>query len=66
MFDPRNFQPLNGVSEPTPDAKHREEYYSSRKANKTATRRLAKQPSVDVALLRAEFITRIGRYLRFA
>lgn len=66
MFDPRNLQPLNGISEPTPEAKHRAEYYASRKANKATPRRLAKQPSVDVALLRAEFITRVERYLRFA
>jgi len=66
VFDPRNFQPLNGVSEPTPDAKHREEYYSSRKAITSSKKRPAAESLVDVTLLRAEFITRIGRYLRFA
>lgn len=66
MFDPVNLQPLNGVSEPTPEAKHRAEYYASRKLKTTSNKRPAVQSLVDVSLLRSEFITRAGRYLRFA
>ena len=66
MFDPRNLQPLNGISEPTPEAKHRAEYYASRKLKTTSKKRPAAQSPVDVSLLRAEFITRVARYLRFA
>ncbi|MBA4180627.1 MAG: hypothetical protein C0506_08580 [Anaerolinea sp.] len=67
MFDPHNFEPLNGVSEPTPQQKHRAEYYAARRARKAAkAKRPVSEPSVDVTLLRAQFMTRVGRFIRFA
>lgn len=65
MFDPHNFQPLTGVSEPTPAMKHREEYANSLQRGKLQTRRPARQ-AADTTLLRAEFMTTIGRYLHIA
>lgn len=66
MFDPRNFQPLHGVSEPTPDAKYREEYYHSRSHRKADPESEVKEQTVDVELLHAQMMTRIGRFFRFA
>lgn len=65
MFDPRSFEGTAHVSEPTPAQKYREEYYTAR-SHTHAPAKQVNQSTVDVELLRAQFVTRVSRFLRFA
>lgn len=63
MYDPCIF---SNTLEPTPAAKHREEYYRFRHDSEPKAKSSNRQSTADVKLLHAQMIVRIGRYFRFA
>ena len=65
MIDPRSNVALPTYWEPTPDVLHREEYLHHRKS-KVASVKKVERNVIDLRLLRAEFLSKAGRFIRFA